>query len=147
MSARVSDLPPQASNNVTAARRIVVLVRGSLRAPAGGRSSRLTRVLRARGRRGVCRVPIYRSACICTGQWRQKAIDGDGSVAAAPAVCCLTFEFKRREMDHASITKASKKKPFLLQREDLVDRRRVVQLGLRLSLDTYVRMYNNHVPG
>ena len=102
------------ASNVTAARWIVVLVRVSPAAASFGARARAARRIYV-----VYHLPIR--LCICTGQWRQKSIDGDGSVADAPAVCCLTFEFKRREIDHASITKASKKKPFLLKCEDLVD--------------------------
>ena len=53
-------------------------------------------------------IHLYRSGCVCTGQWGQKATDGDVAAARLP-VCCLTFEFKRRW----SITKGSKKKPSL----------------------------------
>ena len=53
-------------------------------------------------------IHLHRSGCICTGQWGQKATDGDVAAARLP-VCCLTFEFKRRW----SITKGSKKKPSL----------------------------------
>lgn len=56
-------------------------------------------------RRRMSCVHLPMRACICTGQWRQKAIDGDGpvvSLPAPPAVCmrCLTFELKRRDPSH-----------------------------------------------